>query len=518
MADLPDSLIDELDQCDREQQAANLLLRAAQMQREAATRISASQDLMEFCEYVDDLYRRAPHLELIANALAEVEKFVQSGGTEGTGRLLISMPPRHGKTTTVAKRWPAYLLGRHSDWRMALVSYGAELSEDASRAVRSLLRDEPRYHHVFPNTVLSDESRAINRWSVAGRSPDNPSVVAVGVGGPLTGRGFQVIIIDDPIKNRQDAESEVMRKGLKDWYRGTLRTRLEPGGAIVIIMTRWHEDDLVGWLESQQKIGEGEDWTVLNLPALAEEKDSHGNKIDDPLGRKDGDALWHERYPRAILTETKRALGSYDWESQYQGHPKPPAGSKIMRDWFKTIEADEVPKGLVWVRYWDLAISTKPGSSYTASSRVAFDEEGNMYVASMIRGHWEWPTQRKIMKETMKAEAALGVLHGVESALHGTAAVQQFRREKDLRGIPMKGVDVHVDKLTRALNWIALAEDGKVILVRGAWVSDFLDEAAAFTGKNDLYDDQVDTVSGGDALYRRYYGDRLKTGKNPFYG
>jgi len=134
----------------------------------------------------------------------------------------------------------------------------------------------------------------------------------------------------------------------------------------------------------------------------------------------------------------------------------------------------------------------------------------------MIRGRWEWPAQRKIVQTTMLAEASLGVAHGVESALHGTAAVQDFRKAPNLRKVPFKKVDVHVDKLTRALPWIALAESGKVYLVAGAWNGDFIEEAATFTGHNDQYDDQIDAVSGATALLTQYKG-KAKAVENPFY-
>jgi len=506
-----------MDQQERDEQAAQLQLEAAELYREIARRLDASQSLLPFCEYVDDLFLNSAHLQLVQGYLAQVEQYVATRGAGGLGRLIISMPPRHGKTTTVSKRWPAYLLGRHPKWRLALVSYGAHLAMDASRAVRALIRDEPRFQSLFPGVVLSDDSRAVDRWSVSGQSADNPSLVAVGVGGPLVGRGFHVIVIDDPIKGRQEAESETIREGLKDWYKGTLRTRLEPGGAIVIIQTRWHEDDLVGFLLAQMDAGDGEPWTVVNLPALAETHDASGNPIEDPLGREEGAALWPERYDRAILLATKKAVGSYDWESQFQGHPKPPAGSKILREWLPVVPLEKVPPNLRWVRYWDLAISSKEGSSYTASARCAFDKDGNLYIAGMLRGHWDWPQQRRILKNTMLAEASIGVVHGVESALHGTAAVQDLRRDKDLRKVGFKPVDVHADKLTRALPWIALAESGNVFLVAGAWNPAFVDEAASFTGHNDLYDDQIDAVSGCAALLTQYRS-KAKSSKNPFYG
>lgn len=507
-----------MDQAEREKQAAHLLLEAANLFEEAARRKQASERLLPFCEYVDSLYTSAAHLQLVETYLAEVERYVITGGAEGIGRLVISMPPRHGKTHTVSKRWPAFLLGRHTNWRIALVSYGANFAEDASRAVRSTIRDEPRFRLLFPAAVISDESRAIDRWSLAGQAATgNPSVVAVGVGGPLIGRGFHVIVLDDPLKGRPEAESETQRRNLQEWYKGTLRTRLEPGGAIVIIQTRWHEDDLVGYLLAQYAAGEGEDWTVINLPALAETHDAQGHPVEDPLGRGEGEALWPERFDRESLLATKRGIGSYNWESQYQGHPKPPLGSKILREWLKVVPAEKVPPGLQWARYWDLAISGKEGSSYTASARCAFGPDGSLYVAGALRGRWEWPAQRKILRTTMLAEASLGVMHGVESALHGTAAVQELRGDKALRGVAFKKVDVHADKLTRALPWIALAEDGKVHLVAGAWNSAFIEEAASFTGHNDQYDDQIDAVSGCVALLAQNK-HKAKVGKNPFYG
>lgn len=509
-------VIEDIPETEKKIQAAALLQESAEIRRAVAQRLAATEDNIAFCEYVDKQFVGAKHLRLIAEKLHEVERYVETGGKKGIGRLIITVPPRHGKTTLVSKRWPARLLGKHMDWRLALVSYGGELAEDASRAVRSLIRDEPLYKQLWPEAALSDESHAVNRWALAGGSADNPNVVAVGVGGPLTGRGFQVVIVDDPIKNRQEAESQTIRDGLKAWYRGTLRTRLEPGGAIVIIQTRWHEDDLVGWLLDQEKNGEGEPWELVNLPALAETKDAEGHRVADPLGRRAGTALWPERFNRATLLATKQALGSYDWESQYQGHPKPPGGAKILREWLQVIEPEKVPAKLRWMRYWDLAISIKQGASYTASCRTAFDADGNLYIAGMVRGRWEWPQQKRVLKATMLAEKPLGVLHGVESAMHGVAAVQEFRTDPDLRGLALTKVDVDADKLTRALPWIALAEARKVFLVSGPWVGDFLDEAAAFTGHKDQYDDQIDTVSGGVRLHGSY-GGTLQTGKNPFY-
>jgi len=469
---------------------------------------NADEHLLDFCEFVDHTSKRPAHLEMIAEKLREVEKYVESGGKEGIGRLIISMPPRHGKTQTVSKRWPARLLGRNPLNRIAMISYGQDLALEASREVRDIIRDSYQFRRLYPNVKISDESQSVGRWSVDAAKKGEPSVIAVGIGGPLIGRGFHYVIIDDPLKGRAEAESETMREGLKQWYRGTLYHRLEPGGAIVIIQTRWHEDDLVGFLLDLEEKGEGDHWEYLNVPALAEE--------DDVLGREPGAALWPERYDREVLLRIKKVLGGYDWESQFQGHPKPPDGAKIMRSWFGYISPQKLPKGLHWHRYWDLAVSSKQGASRTASCRVAFDEAGNLYISGMLMGQWEWPEQKRIIKRTMLAEWPLGVEHGIEKALHGIAAVQEFRQDKDLHGVAFRGIDVAVDKLTRALPWIGLAEGGMIYLVDGPWNEPFLAEATVFTGHKDKYDDQIDAVSG--AVQMASYGNlTLESGENPFY-
>ena len=469
---------------------------------------AARSNIVPFCTYTDPQYSDEAHIKMLGEKLDEVEKFIETKGAEGIGRLIVTMPPRHGKTLTVSKRWPAYLLGRDQRRRIALISYGAELARDASRAVRSPIRDEPLYRIVFPGVSLSKESAAVDRWSLAGQSPDDPSIVAAGIGGPVTGRGFHVIIVDDPLKDRQEAESVTIRERHKEWYKGTLYDRLEPGGAIVVIVTRWHEEDIVGFLLDEMDAGEGDEWDVLNLPAIAEES--------DPLGREVGAALWPSRYPVERLLQIKRVLGSYDWESKFQGHPKPPDGAKIKRSWFGYTKPKDLPKNLHWYRYWDLAISSKEGASRTASGRVAYDETGNLYISGFLVGQWEWPEQKRIIKRTMLAEWPLGVEHGIEKALHGTAIVQEFRQDKELHGVAFRGVDVSIDKLTRALPWIALAEDKMVFLVEGPWNIPFLDEATVFTGRNDKYDDQIDAVSG--AVQMASFGNLvLESGENPFY-
>jgi len=462
----------------------------------------ASTDLLAFNHYIDPDYLSPRHIQYLRDALNEVERYIESGGREGIGRLIVTMPPRTGKSLTGSKRWPSYLLGRHPKWRIAIVAYNDSFAEDFSRAARSLIKESAEYHAVFPNAIIRPDSDSLHRWALKERGPDDPSMVVAGMDGSLTGRGFHLILLDDPIKNRAEAESKANRDHILAAYQGTIRTRLEPGGAIVIFVTRWHEDDLPGKLAELEKAGGGEHFTVINLPALAE--------AGDPLGRDVGAPLWADRYPKDEMLLTKLAVGDYEWESQYQGHPKPPKGGKIQRNWFtvlpqlpdrfRSIGGAPPAEKLVWYRYWDLAVETSTRNDFTASARIAFDDEENLYIADMIRDRWEWPDQKAEMKKTMLIEKALGVRHGVEKALHGAAAVQEFRRDPDLRGVIFEGIDVESDKLTRALPWIGRASAGKVFLIMGGWVTVFLDEGSNFTGHNDAHDDQIDTISGGVAM------------------
>ncbi len=180
-------------------------------------------------------------------------------------------------------------------------------------------------------------------------------------------------------------------------------------------------------------------------------------------------------------------------QQELEGEFIDPPGAVFRREWFTVV--DSAPEALRWVRYWDLAASTKQSADYTASVAVAMASDGTVYLRDMIRGRWEWPDQEKIIMQTMLAEPR--TRHGIERALHGIAAVQALVRRRELAGIELRGIDVEGDKLSRSLALAARAEAGKVALVRGPWVSEFLDELSSFTGDGTTHDDQVDTASGG---------------------
>jgi len=323
---------------------------------------------------------------------------------------------------------------------------------------------------------LAQDTHSRATWDLAGH---RGGYIAAGVGGPITGQGGHLIVIDDPVKNREEADSEVVRDSIWDWYQSTLYTRLEEDGAIILVMTRWHEDDLAGRLLNEAEQG-GDTWDVIELPAID----------------ADGAALWPEKYDRARLDQIRQTIGSRNWSALYQQRPTLEEGAMFKRQWFTVV--DEVPWDLRWVRYWDLAASIKTSADYTASASIAIDTDGVLWVRDIIRGRWEWPDAKRIMRETMLSEIG-NTSHVVEEALHGIAALQELRRDPALHGIPLYGYRVDKDKVQRAMAWAARAEAGKVRLVRGEWVNTFLDEACSFPLA--AHDDQVDAVSGAVATY-----------------
>jgi predicted phage terminase large subunit-like protein len=491
-------------------------------------------------------------------------------------RLMMFMPPRHGKSELVTVRFPAYVLKHKPETKIIIGSYNQKLANRFSRKIRSALADdaflsEPpasaggrgsaedqravKSSNPAPQCRLSRDAASRNATSTPPAQPGGSDfarrrintesewetsasggVRAVGVGAGVTGYGAHLIIVDDPVKSRAEAESETMRERVWNWFNDDLYTRLEPDGSIILIQTRWHEDDLAGRLLREAAEEEGEQWEVTNLPALSEPPASAGGRDaaedqcgvepynapprssfsrdatsvnatvtppahgggSDPLGRRIGEALWPERFSEAKLARIKRKLGSYSFAALYQQTPVPAEGGLFKRAWFRTVNA--APSNLRWKRGYDLGISTNATADYTASLRVAYDKEGVMYIDGGFRRRIEYPEQRRFILGRIQAEP--DTEHGIELSANGNAVVQDLRREPRTRGRPLRGVKVKGDKITRALPWIALAEEGKVFLVRGHWNTEFLDEAASFP--QGTHDDQIDAVSIAVRMHREH--------------
>lgn len=295
--------------------------------REEKVLRQARRSLTTYKRLVYRPYQHAPHLDVLDRALEQVARYVETGGQEGIGRLIVEMPPRHGKTLTVSRLFPTWFLGNNPNCRVMLVSYGATLAHRNSRVARNLIRGT-RYQGIFPLVTLADDSAAVDTWELANHEG---GCDAMGITGGATGKGAHILIIDDPIKNRAEAESETYRENIWDAYINDLYTRLEPGGAIIIMMTRWHRDDLIGRVlkGTDEQVEDTEVWTRIRMPANIETEE---DKRDDALGRGYDEALWPWRYPLERLRKIAQAVGRYVWAALYEQRPQPRDGGVFQWD------------------------------------------------------------------------------------------------------------------------------------------------------------------------------------------
>ena len=426
--------------------------------------VAAMGSLLGFAVACWPGYLLGDHHKAIAAALKRVAK----GQTK---RLMIAMPPRHGKSMLASEFFPAWYLGRNPGHQVIAATYAQELADDFGRKVRNLVAGDV-FQEIFPGLGLSGDSTAAKRF----HTPQGGAYFAVGVGGPITGRGAHLLLVDDPIKGREDAESETYRRRLKDWYTSVARTRLMPGGAIVVIQTRWHDDDLAGWLLREHA---HEGWEVLSLPAIAEP--------GDPLGRAEGDALWPEAYPLDELEVLKRSLGSRDWAALYQQRPAPVEGGLVKTAWFGRYDAPPANPIRV-VQSWDTGLKASEVNDPSVCTTWAETQTG-FYLLDVHVRRMEYPDLRRVAESLALQWKPQTIL--VEDKASGQSLIQDLRQNTRLPIVP---VEPKGDKVVRLMAVSAAIEAGRVFLPRVAsWLADFEKELAAFP--NATHDDQVDSTS-----------------------
>ena len=364
-----------------------------------------------------------------------LDKFV-SGETK---RLMVFMPPRYGKSELVSRRLPAFILGNNPDAPIIAASYGADLARRMNRDVQRIIDDE-RYSRLFPETRLSSANVRTVTQGTWLRNTDMFEVVeyngyyrGAGVGGAITGMGMLYGIIDDPIKNRAEAESETIRENVWDWYTSTFRTRLAPGGAILVTVTRWHEDDLAGRLLSLARSEpKADQWTVITLPAIAEAPDS----IYDI--REPGEPLWPTRYDLNDLDTTRISVGEYDWGSLYQQRPGPVGGGIFRHEWWDPVtgrnryrldDTAVINRVLARWQFWDTAMKDDESNDYAVCS--TFELWPDYRIA--LRSVWMERILSAFLPDKMDEMARQwnkdGKLRGVvvEDKGSGTTAIQTLR-------------------------------------------------------------------------------------------
>lgn len=393
-------------------------------------------------------------------------------------RLMISMPPRHGKSMLVSEFFPAWYLGRNPDKSIITSSYAAELAEDFGRKVRNQCQSA-EWRATFPNAALDPSSQSSARFNLL----QGGSYYAVGVGGATTGRGAHVFLIDDPVKDREQADSETIRRKVKDWYRSVAYTRLMRGGAVIIVMTRWHEDDLAGWcLEEQAHEG----WELLSLPALAEDNDA--------LGRAKGAPLWPERFDARLLENIRQTVGPREWQALYQQRPAPDEGAFFKREWFATYDA--LPPYLRYYGASDYAV-TADGGDFTVHVLAGVDKDDNIYVVDLWRGQTDalewinaWAGMVRMYRPQIWAEEGGVILKSLDPIIRKRCA------EEKLFSTYRQQFTSAADKPTRARSLQARMQMGKVFFpspARCPWVADLMAEMLTFpVGR---HDDQVDALA-----------------------
>lgn len=457
----------------REDQIATLALLEAAEGR--TSRNAAQEDFGTFCERVMPGFQRPLHIQIIIDALERVER----GELK---RLILALPPRHGKSETTSKLFLAWYMGRNANREVAFATYNQEYANQRGRAVRDLMASS-EYQEIFPDAAVKMHTSAAQRFETANKN----QFFAVGVGGPLTGRGAHLAVIDDPIKNREEADSPNERARLIAWYQSAFRTRLYPGGAIILIATRWHLADLTGYVLSEN---EHENWEVLEFPAILDEPASQ------LLGRPIGTALWPERYNLDELHQIRTSVGTREWTALYQQKPVPNGGGVIERDWLRWWGSDKPPECSTIIASWDTAYGQTRTSDFSAVTVWGTfqheDIEGNSVPCAILlgarRGRWKFGDLKAQMIEIDRKFGCDFTL--VESKGPGLSTIQELRS----LGLPMKEYVPRGSKEHRLDAVSPFFEQGRIYIPKGKeWADDYIEQLCNFPASR--YDDYVDATS-----------------------
>lgn len=392
-----------------------------------------------------------------------IESFLQS---DRRG-LMISMPPRHMKSTIGAECLPAWWLSRHPQGEVIIASYNQTQARKMSRACRQRF-DGDMHRMIFGTTEFSID--AADEFQISGKLNGRPSLIAAGVGSGLTGSGGDLIIIDDPVKDMEEADSETMRDKVYEWYTSVASTRLSPGGHIILIMTRWHHDDLAGRILND----DADSWQVLNLPAI------------DTEGR----ALWPERFPVPDLESKRAAMGSRVFEALYQGRPTPLEGGMFKRDWIRY--DTPLPANAVRCRYWDKAATHGDGDWTVGCLMSVLD--GRYCIEDIVRLQGSPYEVQNTIRATAERDGKEVIIRmEQEPGSSGVDVIDHYSRQV------LQGFDFRPDKVTgnkelRAGPMAAAMECGNLWFLRAPWNRELESELLEFPLGE--HDDQVDACSG----------------------
>lgn len=479
-----------------------------QYAKELARRELARRRLIHFVKSFDKNYQD----EWVHRDICErLERFMAAVEKGEDPRLMLFLPPRVGKSHLASNFFPSWVMGHHPDWEIIASSYAVSLPIGFSRSIRDRIKTQA-YSHIFRHTAIHPESRSAEVWETT----RGGKYVAAGVGGGITGKGAHVFIIDDPIKDAQEAESEATLHNLWNWYMSTASTRVYPGGGLLLIQTRWSDNDLAGRLLVKMKedmedefIPEEEidKWEVVSYPAIAErdeyiEKKSRrivytpAKGIKAELIRKKGQSLSPERFPERFFRKKKRALLPRYWSALYQQNPVPDEGDYFKRHQFRYYRTGDVSFANTFTfSAWDLAIGQRQYSDYTVGVVASIDHNGNLYFRDMVRERWgTYEIVEAFLDIYLRYTCDLMGIEKTQLEQAIMPVLKQRMQERTLFPPLDENLKPITDKVVRARPLQGWSQQGKIYLPSDQpWTEVFVNELLRFP--NGVNDDIVDAAA-----------------------
>lgn len=488
-----------------------------------ADRILARRRLLHFTKLTHPRYSAGWVHDDICRRLERFSREVAEGKSP---RLMLLMPPRHGKSELASIRFPAWHLGQYPHHELINVGYNLDLPMGFSRKVREVFRD-PQYQAIFPDAVLDPDSQSVEKWNTT----KGGGFTAAGRGGGITGKGAHILIVDDPIKDQEEADSALVREKLWDWYQSTAYTRLAPGGGVLVIQTWWNDDDLAGRLQQAMALigkegaPEGiDDFEIIKYPALSlsyEYRDDVDPANPGPIIRTDEpidvanpplgmskhltllrpkDFCLHEdRYPTEALKRIRANLQPRIWSALYQQNPVPDEGMYFRKEYFRYQRQLPSPAGLRIYTAWDFAIGEKQANDWTVGATILQDEMDQLYVLEIFRMKGDSFQIVEAMLDVATRWGSMpgtGYLIGAEDGQIWRAIEPLFKKRMVERRqyLPYEVLRPMTDKMARARPLQGRMQQGRVIFPEeAAWRAQAEQELLRFPAG--VHDDVVDALA-----------------------
>lgn len=417
--------------------------------------------------------------------LMKVSLKIATAIARGNGRLIVSWPPRHGKSELITVNTPMWVMENFPGKQIVICSYGADLSTDFGRKIRDMITDPD--NEELLDSKLRKDSKRLAKFMME----DKTSLTSVGIGGPITGRGADILLLDDYIKSIKEAESQTQRDFIYNWFTTTAMSRLEPGATVIIVATRWHRDDLIGRLLRDFP----DEWDYVRLPAIAEK--------NDPLGRELGSPLFPERQPLVRLQEQRRLLGSFYFNAIYQQNPMAEEDKKASAAWLRATNGNDFPrKEMLWARIWDFA-GTYGHGDYSSGMLLGYHPPTRTaLVDNILRKRMGAKEIKALVRQTAENDGVgVPIVLEQEPGASGKAVVEHYMNDvlPEYRVVADTAAVAGERKYVRAHPVLAAAESGKIYYLDGqSWNKPFLSEFDVFPNVDGQhFDDQVDCLAMG---------------------